>query len=135
PPFHDAEQSKKNLEMIKVWSDLGFEGATSGNAIPVKEPRLSIGTGGYSGPPLFSYTIDAIKQIQKIVPSSNFEINSVGGISKPSDIRQALDQGAKTVQLLTSLVFDGPSVIQRLLKGMSEPRETSTGLAKIGVNI
>jgi dihydroorotate dehydrogenase len=115
PPFSDEDQSKRNLEMIKVWSDFGFEGVTASNALPTTEPRLSIGAGGYSGPPLLKFTLNAIREIRNIV-SKDFEINSVGGISTPHDMKEALDQGATTVQLMTALVYNGPGLIKQMLK-------------------
>ena len=122
PPFSEAAQTKKNLDLIKRWSDLGFEGVTASNALPVSEARLSIGSGGYSGPPLFKLTLGAIREIRRIVPSG-FEINSVGGISNAGDVRQLLDEGANTAQLMTALVYGGPGIISRILSELSkEPR-------------
>ena len=122
PPFSEAAQTKKNLDLIKRWSDLGFEGVTASNALPVSEARLSIGSGGYSGPPLFKLTLGAIREIRRIVPSG-FEINSVGGISNARDVRQLLDEGANTAQLMTALVYGGPGIISRILSELSkEPR-------------
>jgi dihydroorotate dehydrogenase len=115
PPFSEPAQTKRNLEMIKRWSDLGFEGVTASNALPVSDPRLSVGSGGYSGPPLFKYTLEAIKDIRRIVPSS-FEINSVGGISSASEVKKVMSEGANTVQLMTSLVYGGPGLIKQILK-------------------
>jgi dihydroorotate dehydrogenase len=118
PPFSDGDQSKKNLEMIKVWSDVGFEGVTASNALPITERRLSVGGGGYSGPPLFKFTLNALREIRNIV-SKDFEINSVGGISTAHDVKEALDQGATTVQLMTALVYKGPGLIKQMLKELS----------------
>ncbi|MHB2036728.1 MAG: dihydroorotate dehydrogenase [Nitrososphaerales archaeon] len=129
PPFYDEAQSERNLEMIKSWSEFGFEGVTASNSMPVKEPRLSIGSGGFSGPPLFKYTLSAIREIRKIVPSG-FEINSVGGISTSNDIMQAMEAGASTVQLMTSLVYGGPGLIKGLLEGIANREKTSVTVAK-----
>ena len=117
PPFSEDAQTKKNLDMIKKWNELGFEGATASNALSIKEPRLSIGTGGYSGPPLFKHTLTALREIRKVV-SKDFEINSVGGISTSENLRDVLNAGATTAQLLTALVYEGPGLVKRLLNGL-----------------
>lgn len=125
PPFSDDVQSRKSLEMIKIWSGLGFEGVTACNAITVKDARLSMGTCGYSGPPLFKFTLNAIKEIRKSAPSS-FEINGVGGVSTPQDVREALDAGANTIQLMTALIYDGPALIKKILTGLLEEQVKSS---------
>jgi dihydroorotate dehydrogenase len=132
PPFYNEEQSQKNLKLIKKWSDFGFEGVTSGNSIPVVEPRLSIGSGGLSGPPLFKYTVDAIAQIKEMV-REDFEINSVGGISTANEARQILDQGAKTIQIFTSLAYDGPKLIGQLLNGLNDSRDSKKEISRIEI--
>ena len=114
PPFSDEAQSKKSLEMVDIWSDAGFEGVTASNTMTVKDARLSMGTCGFSGPPLFKLTLEAIREIRKNVPRG-FEINGVGGISSARDVREALDAGANTVQLMTALVYDGPFLVKRIL--------------------
>jgi dihydroorotate dehydrogenase len=125
PPFSEEAQSKKSLEMINIWSDAGFEGVTASNTMTVKDARLSMGTCGYSGPPLFKFTLNAIREIRRNV-SSNFEINGVGGISTARDVREALDAGANTVQLMTALVYDGPALIKKMLTDLlGEPAKTS----------
>lgn len=126
PPFSDEFQSKKSLEMISIWSGAGFEGVTASNTITMKDARLSMGSCGYSGPPLFKFTLNAIKEIRKIVPPG-FEINGVGGISNAHDVREALDSGASTVQLMTALIFDGPFLIKNILGDLlGMPAKTPT---------
>lgn len=129
PPFSEAAQTNKNLDLIKRWSDLGFEGVTASNALPVTEARLSIGSGGYSGPPLFKLTLGAIREIRRIVPSG-FEINSVGGISNAGDVEQLLNEGANTTQLMTALVYGGPGLIARILSEL--PKEAKLALPSEG---
>lgn len=125
PPFSDESQSKKSLEMINIWADSGFEGVTACNTVTVKDARLSMGTCGFSGPPLFKLTLNAIREIRKNVPSG-FEINGVGGISTAHDVRDALEAGANTVQLMTALVYDGPFLIKNILTDLlNEPAKAS----------
>ena len=117
PPYVDEDQYSKILPLVRLWADLGFEGVTEGNAIPVNEPRVSIGTGGFSGPPLFPNLLRALKKIRESVPR-DFEVNAVGGISNAQNVRDALASGANTVQLLTSLVFEGPGLVKTMLRDL-----------------
>lgn len=117
PPFIDSKQTEKNIEMIKIWQHLGFEGVTASNSVPTSDARLSVGSGGLSGPPLLRYTIDAVREIRKVVPR-NFEVNAVGGISSGEDVQAILNEGATTVQLYTSLVYEGPSVVRNILRDL-----------------
>jgi dihydroorotate dehydrogenase len=118
PPFIDSKQTVKNVEMIKVWQELGFEGVTASNSVPISDARLSVGSGGLSGPQLLRYTIDAVREIRNIAPR-NFEINAVGGVSRGADVQDLLNRGATTVQLYTSLVYDGPGVVRNILRKLN----------------
>lgn len=117
PPFIDDNQFAKVLELVKFWASLDFDGVTAANAIPVDEPRVSIKTGGFSGPPLFPNLVKAINIIRQNVPKE-FEVNAIGGISNADNVRAALASGANTVQVLTSLVFEGPGLIKHILNDM-----------------
>lgn len=117
PPFIDDNQFSKIMELVKYWVSLGFDGVTAANAIPVEEPRVSIKTGGYSGPPLFPNLVKAIKMVRDNVPK-DFEVNAIGGISNSENVRKALSAGANTVQILTGLVFEGPGLIKRILNDL-----------------
>ncbi len=122
PPLIDDIQFSKILELVKFWASLGFDGVTAANAIPVDEPRVSIKTGGFSGPPLFPKLLKAIKIIRENVPK-DFEINAIGGISSAEDVRSAMSAGANTVQILTGLVFEGPGLIKQILNNLRNKTE------------
>lgn len=114
PPYIGEEQFEAVLKLVKIWEGLGFEGVTASNAKPVVEPRLSIGTGGYSGPPLFPNTVRAVRRLRQVV-STGFEINAVGGIGSSDNLREVLESGATTAQVFTSLVYTGPRLVRNIL--------------------
>jgi dihydroorotate dehydrogenase len=118
PPYADEAQFGRILELIRLWNKLGFEGVTACNAMPMKDERLAVGAGGFSGPPLFPKTIQAVQAIRKTV-SHDFEINAVGGVSEAEDAQRLLAEGASTVQIYTALVFEGPWLIRKMLKELS----------------
>ncbi len=117
PPYIDDAQFAKVIELVKFWVSLDFDGVTAANSIPVDEQRVSVKTGGYSGPPLFPKLVKAIKIIRESVPK-DFEINAVGGISNAENVRTALSSGANTVQIYTGLVFEGPGLVKGIIKDM-----------------
>ena len=45
----------------------------------------------------------------------SFEINAVGGVSSPTDAAALLGLGATTVQLFTALVYQGPSLVMKII--------------------
>ncbi len=122
PPYVGEEQFEAVMKLVRIWEDLGFEGVTASNAKPVVEPRVSIGTGGYSGPPLFPNTLKAVRRIREAV-STGFEINAVGGIGTADNLREALQAGAITAQILTSLVYAGPRLVGDILLPLSRPSD------------
>ncbi|MDV3243840.1 MAG: hypothetical protein LYZ66_01540 [Nitrososphaerales archaeon] len=114
PPYTADERFAEVLKMVKVWEDIGFEGVTASNTIPVTEPRLSIGTGGYSGPSLFPNTVKAVKRIREVV-SQGFEVNATGGISNADNFNEVMSCGATTAQVFTALVYSGPRLVPDVL--------------------
>jgi dihydroorotate dehydrogenase len=47
------------------------------------------------------------------------DINACGGISTGQDIYQVLKSGASTVQVYTSLVYEGPGLIKKMKKELA----------------
>jgi dihydroorotate dehydrogenase len=50
-------------------------------------------------------------------------INAVGGIATAEDAQRALDSGADTVQIYTSMVYRGPGVVAEIVKGLAHTRD------------
>ena len=138
PPLLDGPESQfveKSLSLVKLWHELGFDGATVANSKPVVDKRLSIGTGGYSGPPLFPNVIRALDLVRKSVSDESFEINAVGGISSVDDVKTALRHGAKTVQIYTALVYEGPGLLKRILKRMLDEDVNRKKVAQVQAGV
>lgn len=114
PPYLDDREFKDIMLLVKKWEDLGFEGVTASNSMPVADERMAIGAGGYSGPPLFQHTKAAVERVRKSVGRS-FEINAVGGVSSPTDAAALLGLGATTIQIYTALVYQGPSLVKAII--------------------
>ena len=114
-PFIDEEQYLGVLRQVKTWEEIGFEGVTCSNSLPLEDPRMAIGRGGLSGPPLLDRTKAAVTRIRRTV-ANTFEINACGGISSPEDASALLGLGATTVQVFTALVYQGPKLVGNILR-------------------
>jgi dihydroorotate dehydrogenase len=114
PPYMDEAQFDGVMTLVKKWESLGFEGVTASNSIPIEDSRMTVGAGGWSGPPLLAHTKAAVGRIRKSVDRL-FEINACGGISSPADAAALLELGATTVQVFTALVYQGPALVKSIL--------------------
>jgi dihydroorotate dehydrogenase len=73
--------------------------------------------GGLSGRPL---GLRSLQMIQKIYRRTAGELPVIGagGIMSAADARERLDAGATLVQVYTGLIYEGPGLVQRILKGL-----------------
>ena len=71
-------------------------------------------TGGLSGRPLFPL---ALEQVKRIVRWSNGRLVVIGcgGISSAREMQAVIDAGASLVQVYSALVYQGPTMVGRLL--------------------
>jgi dihydroorotate dehydrogenase len=73
--------------------------------------------GGLSGKPLSQRSTDVIRYLVKKSKNS-FPIIGVGGIHTAEDALEKLNAGASLVQLYTGFVYEGPSIVRRILKSL-----------------
>jgi dihydroorotate dehydrogenase len=71
--------------------------------------------GGLSGKPLTVRTNEIINYIYRKM-NGQLPIIGVGGVFDSTDVRQKLDAGASLVQIYTGLVFEGPTIVGRILR-------------------
>lgn len=74
-------------------------------------------TGGLSGAPLRQRSTQMVRQICQYTKGT-LPVIGVGGIMNTEDARQKLDAGAVLVQVYTGLVYAGPGLVKRILKGL-----------------
>ena len=77
--------------------------------------------GGLSGVPLRERAYEVIRYIHRHVPS--LPIIGVGGVFTPFDIVTMFKSGALLVQIYTSFVYEGPSIVRNLIRGLGELME------------
>jgi dihydroorotate dehydrogenase len=74
-------------------------------------------TGGLSGAPLRSQSETMLGQVLKRL-AGRIPVIRVGGIMSPADAKRRLDMGAALVQIYTGLIYAGPGLVQKILRGI-----------------
>ena len=122
PPFLTGDSDKSEQEVLtlaQVCVDQGISALTVSNTLPTEYKQLAVGRGGLSGKPLFNNTLRMVGTYKNLF-GNKIQINACGGISEGNQAFALLKEGANTIQLLTSLVYEGPSVVNTLKKDLSQ---------------
>lgn len=73
--------------------------------------------GGLSGKPIFEKSLSLTKSIHKAFP--DLPIMFSGGVFTPEDAEQALLAGASLVQVYTGFIYNGPTLLNRINRYLS----------------
>lgn len=114
PPWTDDDSREQVLSLVKTCKEAGVTGVTAFNSLPVNCPDLAIGKGGLSGKPLFEDLVDSLPLIRSELGPKAI-INACGGISSSNDVIAALNAGANSVQIYTSIIFQGPGLVNSII--------------------
>ena len=90
---------------------------TSGRAGLRTGGRLAGEAGGLSGAPLRGRALRFTERLAEL-GGHDMPVVSVGGVASAADVRDRLAAGARLVQLYTALVYEGPGLVARLLRGL-----------------
>lgn len=108
-------------DIIDIVSETNIDGIIATNTTldrsTLTSPTEHIGMGGLSGKPLKSRSTDVIKYIHQ-KSAGKIVIIGVGGIDSPEDAIEKLNAGASLVQVYSGLVYQGPGLVKRILKGI-----------------
>ena len=121
PPF-DAAGRDESMALARIALDAGVDGLTVANTRPVDEPRLAKGSGGLSGSPLTGATPGMVADLAAAFPG--VPLNACGGIATSEDARRCLQAGARTVQLYSAFIYDGPGIAARIAAGLAAAEPT-----------
>lgn len=109
-------------DIIEIVMETQIEGIVATNTTISRENILQenelaekIGTGGLSGKPLKNRSTEVIKYISE-KSNKQIPIIGVGGIFTAEDAIEKLEAGASLVQIYTSFIYEGPSVIKKINK-------------------
>ncbi len=75
--------------------------------------------GGLSGPPLFEQSNLILRETYKLT-NGKIPIIGVGGILTAEDAFEKISLGASLIQIYTALIYEGPAVVLKILKGVNE---------------
>jgi dihydroorotate dehydrogenase len=113
PDLNDEELD----DAIGVILDKDMDGMIATNTTLAREnlkSKYQGESGGLSGSPLRVRSETVLRQVVKRV-NGKVPIISVGGIMHPEDAKRGLDDGATLIQLYTGLVYQGPSLVKKIL--------------------
>ena len=84
-----------------------------------KQVLDAIGPGGLSGAPLHYRAVQMVRYIYSCV-GPRYPIVGVGGIFSAEDAYRMIRAGACLLQLYTGLVYEGPSIVHNIKRGLVE---------------
>ena len=76
-----------------------------------------IGNGGLSGKPLRERATEVIRYLYE-KSNGKLPIIGVGGIASAKDAKEKLDAGAALIQVYSGMVYEGPTLVKRIKKGL-----------------
>lgn len=85
----------------------------------VSDPRAMEG-GGLSGRPLEERSTRVVARVSELT-AGRLPVIGVGGVEDARSAQRKLEAGASLVQLYTGLVFQGPTLVRRILGRASNP--------------
>lgn len=113
-------------DIIEIVKDTGLAGIIATNTTISREGLLTegakvsaIGAGGLSGQPLKKRATEVIRYLHQRSGGS-ITIIGVGGINGAADAIEKLEAGASLVQVYSGLVFEGPTLVRKIKKGILE---------------
>ena len=121
PRFHDLESSEekdKLIEFIETSVKYNVDGVVLSNTLPSEESDLKIGKGGLSGKLLYKDTLNTLKIVNDLF-KDKIDLVASGGISNSQDVNSLLSNGAKSAQIWTALIYEGPYLVKKINKELS----------------
>jgi len=101
--------------IVDLLLEAGIDGLVATNTTrerPVEHP-VSSEQGGLSGAPLRALSTEVIRRAYARA-AGRLPIVGVGGIFTAADAYEKIRAGASLVQLYTGLIFEGPSIVERI---------------------
>jgi len=119
PPAHASASA--GAEIIAVAKEFNVDGLIIANTVADRNfPFLKSSTkilserGGLSGAPIFGRSTELIRS----ATAQGMEVIGVGGVASGKDAYKLIENGARAIQLYTSMVFDGPGIFRDVVNGL-----------------
>lgn len=81
------------------------------------EQLEEIGTGGVSGKGIGEKSVKAVRYFREH-GNKDMLIIGAGGIMSPEDAQRMIDAGANLVQIYSAFIYEGPSIVRKMIKGV-----------------
>lgn len=121
----DLEQTQMD-EIANVVEGSGLDGLVISNTTldrnGLANTRYQNEAGGLSGRPLFNKSTWVLAQMRSRI-GPEMPIIGVGGIDSAQTAIEKLEAGASLIQLYTGLIYQGPSLPAKIVKGLSRHLE------------
>lgn len=105
--------------MADVFNRSGVEGVIATNTTmarnAVKGLKHAEEQGGLSGKPLLNQSTEVTKHFRNQL-DSRIALIAAGGVFSRDDYQKKLDAGADLVQVYTGLIYEGPSLVKKILR-------------------
>ena len=115
--YVSTQERDNRMELADLCVKNGVDGVTISGTVIVDEPRISAGRGILSGRAILSKAIGNVSELY-CETQGKLCIKARGGVHSAVDAFEAIRAGASTVELLTGLIYEGPSVAQNILRGL-----------------
>ena len=107
-------------DAIEVLLETNMDGVIASNTTIQRQgirSSLRDEAGGLSGLPLKKRSTEMVRKIWQLT-EGKLAIVGVGGVMSVEDVKEKLDAGAVLVQIYTGLVYQGPGLVRKILRGL-----------------
>jgi len=120
PDLSDAELD----DALQAILGTGMDGVIATNTTVGREglrSPLAAEAGGLSGAPLRQLSTAMVRKIAART-QGKLPVIGVGGVASARDAQEKLDAGACLVQVYTGLIYEGPGLVMKIMRGMGVGR-------------
>ena len=118
PDIHDQDLEPIIYKLLDHKVDAVIISNTTLSRTGLTDPSKSE-AGGLSGRPLFKKSTRMLARVH-LISEGALPIIGVGGIENAETAWQKLEAGANLIQLYSGMIYQGPGIINNILKGLSE---------------
>lgn len=107
------------VEIVRLARDVGVAGLIATNTT-VERPGLGSASheaGGLSGRPLAARATEVVRLVYRVSEGA-LPIIGVGGIFSAEDAYERIRAGASLIQIYTGMVYEGPFLARRIVRGL-----------------
>ncbi|MCB9730454.1 MAG: quinone-dependent dihydroorotate dehydrogenase [Deltaproteobacteria bacterium] len=109
-------------DAVAVSAAEGAAGFIATNTTIDHQGLAEVGAGGLSGRPLFSRALEVVRHV---AARTDLPVIGVGGVHGADQVLEMLAAGAAAVQIYTALIYEGPTLVGRILGELSRALDES----------